>query len=232
MSGVIHWIFYQVRITTIYCVVESESIIKCTKYNIRVIVLLPHTHRTLPLKSSWTMNLTGQLLKSSVSSSCDDDVNQNPAKSTQQQQRRPITKSKVRFKSRSACHHQRCSLSHDDDDNNDNNDNFDTEKSCDKIIILSRRRKTSSTMTSNMCWKNILVFSVIVLIYLATKDCIAAARQLEGMLSTHSRSILYSMNTIVFVIKLLLPQGVSFWFDFLASTVELISPTESDFYLH
>lgn len=143
------------------------------------------------------MNLTRLLLNSTVSSSCDDDENRDPAVSTQQKQRRSITKSKVRFKCRSAYHPQ-YSLSH----RSGNDDDYESEKSCDKIIILSKtRRKATSTMTSNMCWKNILVFSVIVLIYLASKDCIAAARQLEGMFSTHSRSILFiytTTSTIVF----------------------------------
>jgi hypothetical protein len=66
---------------------------------------------------------------------------------------------------------------------------YDDKRCCDKIIILSKTRKKKQHHSSHskmnkmsmMYWKNILVFSVIVLINLATKECIAA-RQLEGML--------------------------------------------------
>lgn len=150
------------RIAKIYCTPVSESITSA-KYNIVNIIPV-------------NMNLTKLLLKSSTS--CDDDENQTHLNSTTstQQQRHQIIKSKVRFKCRSAYHPQ-YSLSHRSADDDD----YDTEKSCDKIIILSKTRRKPSTMTSSMCWKNILVFSVIVLIYLTSKDCIAAARQLEGM---------------------------------------------------
>lgn len=57
------------------------------------------------------------------------------------------------------------------------------ERCCDKIIILSKTRKKHPSIMKSIYWKNILVFSVIVLINLATKECIAA-RQLEGMFNS------------------------------------------------
>lgn len=59
----------------------------------------------------------------------------------------------------------------------------------DKVLVGQRLRR-------NMCWEGILVFSVIVLINIASVNC-AASRQLEGestLFFTHTRPYLYDFE--------------------------------------
>jgi hypothetical protein len=90
---------------------------------------------------------------------------------------------------------------------------------CDKIIILSKTRKKQKQhplIMRSMYWKNILVFSVIVLINLATKEC-TAARQLEGMFMFIAKRTLIIIDIVMMIIPFYLRSRKAFQFDLILS---------------